>query len=312
MIESTTVRAAFGATRRWRLLLVALALLLPTASLAETFNCTEITTLPTTISTPGTYCLNKNFSQNFGSQVAIYVATDDVVLDCNGHTVRDTATASDSDGIYAWADRNRVVIRNCVFDNFYYGIDFVSNTAGARNNVIQDNSIVRARAAGIYVWGSGNLIEGNNVTELQGLGSTNPTGIFVSSPDNLGSGNVIRGNLIANFKPSAAGTLNTIGIMLSGLQNTEVSDNNITGLNAYTGQSVFGIYSNLSTGLSVTDNVIASPPTPYVAPDDGSSAYGVYVGGTSAQQATTVCSDNQVGHFNTDIYGCNKAGNTEF
>jgi parallel beta-helix repeat protein len=315
VIESTTIRTDAGAMRRSRLLsLAATALLLPAAASAETFTCTEIASLPATISTSGHYCLHRNFVQDFTSHIAIDIEADDVVLDCNDHTVRDTAAASNGSGVYAYADRRRVVIRHCNFDGFYYGINFVSLTSGARDNIVQDNSVVRARAAGIYVWGSGNLIENNRVTELRGdLAGTNPTGIFVAGPSNIGSGNVIRGNLIANFKPTPpSGTPYSIGINLSGLQDTVVSDNTVTGVYAHTGGGTYGIVASGSTGVSVTGNFLASPPLPYSAPFDGGNYYGVYLIGTTLEQASNLCADNQVGHFNTDILGCNKVGNNEF
>lgn len=315
MIESAIALANVGsARRRLVLFVIALALLLPTAAWAETFNCTEITSLPRTISTPGHYCLRRNFAQNFGFTIPIDIEADDVVLDCNDHSIRETAANSNSEGVYVYRDRSRVTVRHCVIDGFYYGINFISDTLGARDNVIQDNTIVRARETGITVWGSGNLIENNRVTEVQGdPAGSNATGIKVAGVGNVGSGNVIRGNLIANFKPNPpSGTPVAIGINLSGLQDTVISGNTITGLYAHTGGGVYGIIAGTTTGTSVTDNVLASPPLPYTAPYDGGNYYGVYLGGTVGEQATNLCSGNQVGHFNTDILGCNKVGNTEF
>ena len=312
MIESTTIRKAMRLSRL--LLLAATALLLPAAASAETFNCTEITSLPTTISASGHYCLHQNFVQAFSPQVAIDIEADDVVLDCNDHTIRETAPASNAEGVYVYRDRSRVTVRHCVIDGFYFGINFIANTLGARGNVIQDNTIVRARETGITVWGSGNLIENNRITEVQGnLVGSNATGIKVAGPGNIGSGNIIRGNLIANFKPNPpSGTPYAIGINMSGLQDTVISGNTITGLYAHTGGGTYGIIASGSTGVSVTDNFLASPPLPYSAPYDGGNYFGVYLSGTTLEQATNLCADNQVGHFNTDVQGCNKFGNNEF
>jgi hypothetical protein len=50
---------------------------------AETVTCTEITSLPTTISTQGVYCLKKHFILNLASGAAITVTVNNVTIDCN-------------------------------------------------------------------------------------------------------------------------------------------------------------------------------------------------------------------------------------
>jgi hypothetical protein len=283
---------------------------------ADTLGCTTITSLPTVISAAGHYCLNKDFVQDFGTSVAFEITADNVVLDCNDHLVRNSNPAADTYGLYADNDPDRITVRNCTFDGFTGGMYFLpSNPNGVRNILLQDNLIVHARIIGIDIngSGSGNVIERNRVTELLGNLPGNPTGIRINCFDTAGSGNIIRDNVIDNFKPTPpSGTPYTIGIDLIGTQDAQVSGNTISGLYATTGGGVYGIVSSSATGTSVTGNVITSPPNPAAAPFDGGNYAGIFLQGTSAQQATNICTDNQVGHFNGDISGCVVAGNTGF
>ena len=62
-----------------------LALVLSPVAHAETINCTNITTLPATISTPGIYCLKQDESTAIESGAAIAITANNVTLDCNGY-----------------------------------------------------------------------------------------------------------------------------------------------------------------------------------------------------------------------------------
>ena len=71
------------------LLPLALSLLLAAAPvLAETVNCTAITSVPFTISSPGIYCLTQNLNQTDAETSAIQIDASNVVLDLNGWTLR--------------------------------------------------------------------------------------------------------------------------------------------------------------------------------------------------------------------------------
>ena len=77
--------------RRCLLFLLPLALgllLAATPGLAETINCTAITSVPFTISAPGIYCLTQNLNQTDPETPAIQINVSNVVLDLNGWTLR--------------------------------------------------------------------------------------------------------------------------------------------------------------------------------------------------------------------------------
>jgi len=277
---------------------------MPAPARAETFNCTAIDTLPATISSPGNYCLNKNFDQTYGvDSYALRLYGSDIVLDCNGHRIRTTNAANTQVGIYSTPNPSGVTIRNCTIDGFQTGI-FLQGTdnTGATGNRIVNNIVLHSRQIGIYVIGSSNLIEGNQVS--QNLGNVNgiATGIFMYSSDHQGGGNIIRDNVISDFKPQLGGQPTT-GMELDNMQDVTVTGNTISGLYAYTGSYVIGIRISDMTGSSISGNTISTPP-PAAAPYDGSFNLGIWATSSGSDLSTLLCSDNTVGHFSNDIYGC--------
>ena len=50
-----------------------------------------ITTVPTTLSAPGTYFLGRDFATTLTGGPATFIAADDVTVDLNGHTLRTAA-----------------------------------------------------------------------------------------------------------------------------------------------------------------------------------------------------------------------------
>ena len=75
---------------------------LSAAARAEVTNCTEILSLPYTVSTPGIYCLRTSLSFPNSWGIVIRIDVDDVVLDLNGHVLESTYVGnSAANGVYA-------------------------------------------------------------------------------------------------------------------------------------------------------------------------------------------------------------------
>jgi parallel beta-helix repeat protein len=293
------------------LCLVLLALAAPSAR-ADTTACIGLPTLPTTISAAGRYCLHKDFSQDFTFS-AIIISVDDVVLDCNGHTVTNTLATNSASGVDAGNGRRNVTVRNCILDGFQVGVTLTGSTdPGATGNRIEDNTIRGSRQMGMYVIGSNNRVERNRIVGLRGDVNGVGYGIFMYSPVSYGVGNSIRDNVFADWKPAPPGAGNVINaIYFFRVQETEITGNVISGLYANTNWYVSAIAGSDVTGTLVARNTILSPP-PLPAPLDGSQSGGIVLSGTLEQQATNVCRDNVVGHFGSNVVGCVKDGNTEF
>jgi hypothetical protein len=291
------------------LLLLAPLILLPAPPARAA--CLGVPTLPTDITAPGHYCLNKDFAQDFPYASALDIEVDDVVLDCQGHVIAATNATNTAAAIYAPGGRRNVTIRNCVVDGFYVGIFLSSGGApGATANRIEDNEVRRARQVGIYVIGSHNRVERNRVVGHTANYNGVAYGVFMYSSGGLGVGNAIRDNVFADWKPDPPGSPNeVIAIYGSQLQNTEITGNVISGIYGSTGLGTYGIRLNESSGTVVARNTILTPP-PLPAPLDGPH-FGIYLPGTAEAQATNACRDNIVG-TTTAITGCVESGNTEF
>jgi parallel beta-helix repeat protein len=310
-------------TRRPRAL-PALALLaaasLCGSAAAETLTCTEIASLPATISTSGHYCLNANFSAAYASN-AITIANNNVVLDCNDHTITQTGSALVT-GITA-GNRYNNTIRNCNLVGFNRGISLSENVAfTSRNNRVIGNDVRRSKLSGIQVAGTANVVEGNRVTENLGGASSYTYGILISSFNGVGVGNVVRNNVVANIAPSVY--VRVTGIYLLDVDNSAVVNNIVTALFPPMDLGVYGIVGSPGSlnNAAVGNTVLAATGTP---PGGGG---GISYGGASYDGIRfdadpdsvnrNACRDNVVGHFVSNILvesataGCVSSQNTTF
>ena len=281
---------------------------------AETTACTVVSSVPATLSAPGRYCLEADLSATGASATAITVSASNVVLDCNDHRL--LAATADNSGYGVWLEATAIgtVVRNCRIDGFGYGVaSAYSASPDPRSAHLIGNRITRAGLSGIFLYGSGHLVEGNHVSNGQRLGDGNVSGIYL---DNAGgdraAGNIIRGNVVADFRPARSATVGlnlSIGISLGYQQGTIVEDNTLVGLYGRTGGGVYGISAYQSSNLVLRDNRVLAPP-PAAAPFDGGNWYGIFLQGSAEDLASHYCVDNLVGHYLTNFSGCNSTGNT--
>jgi hypothetical protein len=283
------------------------ALLAAPAARAETLGCVVIPALPNALVSSTHYCLDQDYEQAF-TQTAIQVNADGIVLDCNGHTIRNTNQANSPAGISAYARKN-VVIRNCVLDGFQIGI-YVGSSADldSTGNLIEGNTILAARQVGLYAIGSHNRVERNRITNVTGDYNGVLYGIYSYSPETLGTSVTIKDNVVSDFRSTYPITNQTpTAIFIGNLRNVEITGNTITGLYASTGNRVHGIEAYVEQSV-VRDNVVVAPP-PHAAPLDGQQEWAI---GLFDGTAGSVCRDNVVGGFTSGVFGCTKSVNTEF
>jgi parallel beta-helix repeat protein len=293
-------------------LLLALQLLAPAPARAETTSCIGITSLPADLVAPGHYCLFKDFDVPLVDR-AFLINSPGVVLDCNGHRVRNSNAEANANGVTSWAELQDVIVRNCVFDNFYVGIFLTSaSDGGSHGNLVEGNTVAHSTWAGIYVGGSNNRIERNRVVQSTSAFNGSALGIAVFNFNGTAAGNAIRDNYIGDWKPAPpAGANNPQPIVFDSTRNTEVTGNTISGVYAYTGTGVYAITGYNASGSTVSRNTLLTPPT-LAAPFDGEHYVGIYVPGTPETEATNVCRDNVIGHYGNAAYGCVQADNTSF
>ena len=294
------------------LALAALPLLAPSPAHAETTSCIGIPSLPADLVAPGRYCINKDFDQALVSH-AFNIQSPGVVLDCNGHRVRNNNAAANPNGVTSWTELQDVIVRNCVFDGFYVGIFLTAaSDNGSHGNLVEGNTLVHSTWAGIYVGGSNNRIERNRVVQSTSAFNGASIGIAVFNFNGTAVGNAIRDNFIGDWKPAPPdGASNPQPIVFDSSRNTEVTGNTISGVYAYTGTGVFAITGFNASGSTISRNTLLTPPT-LPAPYDGDHYVGIYLSGTPETEATNVCRDNVIGHYGNPAYGCVQADNTTF
>jgi hypothetical protein len=271
-------------------LLVAGAALAP-AHAAESYdNCTgTIASLPTTISTQGTWCLKDNLSTAITSGAAITIATNNVTIDCNDFKVGGLAAgdATNAIGITATSQLN-ATIRNCGIRGFRIGIALLG--VSSAGHLIEDNRLDQNTEFAIDLLGSGHVIRRNRIVDTGGR----PASILSLGIRALSSETVISDNVFSGMTVTAAGgdvvAISALGDM------SEVARNTITGLAPApdaSGQAL-GINMGSSEASSVHGNHILAAPA--------------VNGNGISSTAANLCGDNRVSGFDSAITVCTDAG----
>lgn len=208
------------------LLLAALCLLpINSAHAAESYdNCTNfVTSLPASITTQGTWCLNKNLGTGISSGVAITIAANNVTLDCNNFKIGGLAAGLGTQAIGISAtDRNSTTIRNCNVRGFFYGINLDGATSA---NLIEHNRVI-STWVGIGSEGDGDVIRDNQVTDIGGT-----TVVFGSPIKAVGiytyNDVEILGNLVSGVVATSGTGGWAIGINAGNNVSGSIIDNNV-------------------------------------------------------------------------------------
>jgi len=230
----------------WALLAVACAAAAGPA-LAETTLCTEIASLPATITAQGTYCLHGHLATALSVGNAIEIATNNVTIDCNDHKIGGLAAGPGTQayGIHA-TGRSNVTIRHCSLRGFKAGI----NLEGGGYHVVEDSRFDNNTWVGIRVDGGGSAIRRNVVSDTGGWG-TGSRGIIA-----IGGVDVID-NAVGNvFADLDGGNTGVIGIQVADPLGAAVTGNRIRGLVPDTSGTLTGIISIGSGPIDINGNVI--------------------------------------------------------
>lgn len=222
--------------------------------------CTPISATPYAISTPGAYCLVKNVSS---SNDGITVNTDDVTLDCGGHTIDGSSQGPErtSRGIMGSA-RSRVLVRNCTVKGFMTGIQ-LSGTG----NTVRDSVFIAPYSRGIVVEGEENVIDGNRVSDAGGAAkySLGAFGILANGSS------IIRGNVVSGVSPTTGSDKSGYGIYTSGNNAGLIEDNIVRNVLGDGGKIAMALSAYNSANAVLKENILINPPDSY--------AYALYCSG---------------------------------
>jgi len=229
--------------------LVVASLYTPGAARAETINCTNITSLPATITTQGVYCLKQDLSTALASGNAITIATNNVSIDCNGFKIGGLAAGPGTQAIGIRAEnRLNAVIRNCNVRGFSFGMFLQGG-----GHVVEDNRLDGNTTMGVIVMGDGSVVRGNRVFDTGG--STSPSAPFI------GIYGVYNLDLIDNTVSGVMATPGSgqaaIGIYASNVYAGAIDGNRVRDLVADGAGPTFGLVTAASGTLSLRGNQIA-------------------------------------------------------
>ena len=227
-----------------RLYQLAALVLLASPAVAFAQNCTQITTVPATISTPGKYCLAKDATVNMASGVGINIVSHDVTLDCDGRQLNNTSTINTATSIGIQSNnRHNIVIKNCrVIGGWSNGIDmYQDNTKPNTNfyNQILDNYVAGPLWHGIRAYGSAIEVIGNTVYDVGGKLNQYAIGIRVGGYVSGFRLHVVTGNKVigTNSDTSAA-----YGIFSDNTQSGAFLENGVAATTAAAGKNAYGLY----------------------------------------------------------------------
>lgn len=218
------------------------------SSAAESYdNCTGfIDSVPATITTQGTWCLNKDLSTGIANGSAIIVNTNNVTIDCNDFKLGGLAAGTGTLTIGIQANsRYNLTVRRCNIRGFNGGVETMAGGGHRIENNRFDNNTLR----GIDIQSPGSVIRGNLVIDTGGSSSSAATayGIFATN------GVDIIDNTVNGVAPGGANA-NAIGIGSNFNGDGGITGNRVRALASNGTGLDLGIYNTNSGRLVIRDN----------------------------------------------------------
>jgi len=261
------------------------------AQAAESYDaCTNtIASLPATIASQGTWCLDKNYTTNMASGNAITIAANHVVLDCNGFKVDNSGAAASTSAIgIAATDKTNLTIRHCDVRGFRMGVRIYGATGG---HVVEDSRFQQNRYVGINVHGPGSVVRRNLVLETGASTATDfAIGIYTNYTVD------VLDNVIAGVAARVGSNGNAYGVNSEGNTSGNISTNRIRGLVRQGTGSSYGVYANNNGRISLADNDLTSLSS--------TNAYGLRCSTAQGSSSGNVINGFAAGHV-----GCSADGN---
>jgi len=264
------------------------------AHAAESYaNCNNVVTaLPTTITTPGVWCVKQSLTSASATANGITVLSDNVTLDCNDFVISDTAgTGVSGIGIYT-KDHVNDTVRHCNVQGFRYGLYFQSTGAGA-GHVVEDNTFDANTAVGVRVEGDGSVVRRNLVFNTGG--ST----VTLSAWGLYGTGSVsFLDNTVSGVTATVGGKGSAYGIYTVSNTNGSIGYNRIRELAKDGSGKIYGIYNATSGRVAMEKNNLFG--------DDSTGSTGL-----TCSNSTGRARENIISGFATGLNTCGDGGNND-
>jgi hypothetical protein len=264
----------------------------PRAEAAEAYsNCTGfITSLPTTITTQGVWCMDRDLSTALATGAAINVDANNVTIECNGFKLGglQAGLGTQATGILAYG-RSNTTVRGCNIRGFQNGAYLSADGGGY---VVEDSRFDSNTRYGIYVDGDGSTIRRNQVLHT---GGSTQTYVNLVAAIFAGGTQVVVDNQIADVSTEFAGSDDAVGIHSAGSYGGRIGDNTISGLLGGETGDTRGIYVYDGNGVVIRNNDIAGNTL--------ASSIGIYC--LASNEAVR---DNTILRAAAPIFNCTDAG----
>lgn len=226
------------------------------AETTDNSGATELTSLPASITTPGTYYLKSDFSVNMSNGQAIAVNASGVTIDLNGHTVTNTYGLANTAAGIAANGQAMITVRNGTITGFCYGVIFFASSFDASSSsyghLVENVSLVKETFCAVDLQGFGSRIYRCRAV-LTG-GTTNQSGYIGLELDGA-SNSIVDCDVCGKSGAGAA-----YGIYIGSGSDNFVVNNRISsvdyGVNLYSG------------GLKYRDNLTSGVITSYTGGTD--------------------------------------------
>lgn len=216
---------------------------------AEIVNCTEISSLPASITTQGVYCLKGHLTSSMASGAAITVNTNNVTIDCNDFKVGNLAAGPATNAVGFAADKRlNVTVRNCGIRGFRSAMELTNGMYRIEDNLLDHNT-----QTGAIISGDGSVIRRNEVNDTGGStigGVKNFHGIYANGETDI-IDNTVTGVMAT---PRSNGT--AYGIRSQGMNGGVIKGNRVRKLAAVGLGSNLGIWNEDGNRNSVEGNTV--------------------------------------------------------
>ena len=252
-------------------------------ALAETIYCTNITSVPITITVPGIYCLKQDVSTGITSGAAITINNNNVTIDFNGFRLGGLGAgqSTQASGVYENA-RSNITLRNGNIRGFKTGIYLNGSNGGpASGHLIENNLVDSSTSTGIFASGSGVVLRGNRVVNTgpgTGGAAYGIYGIFLVN-------SMISANVISNTQSSN----NARAIDIYTSSDLDISGNSVSKTTAMGGDA-YPIHLNRAQRVNVVDNSLI-----------GTIAGGLATGVRSLDSSLLVIRNNNINGLDGDV-----------
>lgn len=273
--------------------LLAAVLLVPMPSRAETVNCTNITSLPATLTTQGVYCLKQNLSTGISEGSAIEIQANNITLDCNGYKIGGLAAGpnTNASGVRSNSSSN-FTIRNCHIRGFLVGIGLYGLLSGDGAHLVENNRLDGNTMVGMDIQGDGSIIRGNAIVANGGSTRYAEPSYFSRGIQSLGDSDVLD-NTVWGMLPLSGG-VRTLAITIGSNDGGSVANNRVRAL---AGSDIQAVRCTSSCDrVRIMDNSLAGSGV----------ATSVGVGCVSSTDASSI--GNRFSGFTTSIDTCHSGG----